>query len=86
MTGRKRGPKGPTGPRKGSLAHWLSTFELGEVRFTQAKREGVPNWILHPPPSRTRHLHRFTCAPYCAVPLTDASADPVYLWRVERVE
>ena len=74
-----------TGPRKGSIAHWLSTFEMGEVRFTNAKRD-TPTWALHPPPSRTRHDHKFTCSPYCAVPLTDSKGEPVYLWRVERVE
>lgn len=78
---RRRGA--PTGPRKGSMAHWLSTFEIGEVRFWQSP-DNKPGWKMHPPPSRTRHIHKFTCNPFCAVPMGATGDEPIYIWRVER--
>jgi hypothetical protein len=36
MTKRKRGrPPGRRGPTEGSFFHWLSSFELGDVRYQE---------------------------------------------------
>ena len=85
--GRKPGSKtGPTGPRKGSQADWLASFTLGETRLVEAKPTKA-HWKTHPPiPAKSRRTDNFTfqAARYCAVPQSNLTDEPIYIWRITR--
>ncbi len=83
----KRGPKQRTGPRKGSLTHWLNSFEIGETRWKEADTSR-PHWKTNPPPSQCSGRYgemQFESLSYCAVPQSSKTIEPVWIWRITRI-